>query len=243
MCENKGVVQLPSGILHVNEVQRGNPLLVHIRNVKWSYTKEIIPDYATQSHCALFVTVKYHHRHPKHITRRIEEVGRNYRFRLLLVLVDDENNLNALQELNKIAFNHDFTLILASSNTECARYLETFKSYENKSSASIQQKEETEFLPRLTKVLTTVRSVNRTDVLTLLDVFGNLTNICSANEQQLVLCPGIGEKKVRRLHQALHQPFEKKAKKPSKAASESKKVDNDVHAIDADAEEGQDASS
>jgi NAD-dependent DNA ligase len=134
-------------------------------------------------------------------------VGRNYRSRILLVLVDDETLLTSLQDLNRIAFSTNFTLICTWSNIECARYLETFKSYENKSSSSIQSKEETEFIPRLNKVLTNVRSINKSDVTTLLDVFGNLSNICNAEEQQLVLCPGLGEKKVKRLFQALHEPF------------------------------------
>lgn len=124
-----------------------------------------------------------------------------------MVYVDDESNLAALQELNRIAFVTNFTLFCAWSNIECARYLETLKSYENKPATSIQAKEETEFLPRLTKVLTSVRSVNKTDVATLLDVFGNFGNICNAQEQQLVLCPGLGEKKVKRLYAAFHEPF------------------------------------
>lgn len=109
---------------------------------------------------------------------------------------------------------------MAASNTECGRYLETFKSYENKAATSIQEREEKEFLPRLTKVLTNVRSINKTDVSTLLDVFGNLSNICNASQQQLVLCPGLGEKKVKRLFQALHQPFERKVKPKSDIAVE-----------------------
>lgn len=212
----------------VNECQKGNPLLPFIRNVRWVFTREIVADYAVNTTGALFVSVKYHHRHPKvssiccnccsdlllqHISRRIDEVGRSYRLRVLLVLMDDENCLTALQDLNRIAFSQSFTLILSSSNAECGRYLETLKSYENKPSASIQEKEETEFLPRLTKTLTSVRSVNKTDVLTLLDVFGSFSGICRASSEQLVLCPGIGEKKVKRLHQALHQPFERKKAK------------------------------
>jgi DNA excision repair protein ERCC-1 len=51
--------------LLVNEVQRGNPLLVHIKNVKWTFTKDIIPDYSISNACALFVSLKYHFRHPK----------------------------------------------------------------------------------------------------------------------------------------------------------------------------------
>lgn len=123
------------------------------------------------------------------------------------MLVDDESNLATLQELNKISFSCDFTLILAWSNAECARYLETFKAYEGKSAASIQEKVETEFLPKLTSVLTNIRSVNKTDVITLMDVFGSFGTVCRATEQELVHCPGIGEKKVKRLFHTLHEPF------------------------------------
>lgn len=144
----------------------------------------------------------------QHILRRIDEVGRNFRLRVLLVLVDDEENQAALTELNKIAFATNFTMIQAWSNQECARYLETFKAYENKSSSSIQAREETEFLPRLQKVMTAVRSVNKTDVTTLMDVFGSFSAICAAEEAQLMLCPGIGGKKLKRLLQVLHEPFE-----------------------------------
>ena len=31
--------------------------------------------------------------------------------------------------------------------------------------------------------------------------------ICSAKEQELILAPGLGDKKVKRLYQALHEPF------------------------------------
>lgn len=127
------------------------------------------------------------------------------------MLVDDEHNLPVLQDLNRIAFISNFTLIYTWSNQEAARYLETWKAFEQKSSVSIQAKEETEFLPRLSRVLTSVRSVNKTDVTTLLDVFGNFTNICHAEDQQLILCPGMGEKKVKRLFQALHVSFQPKA--------------------------------
>ncbi|RYH12901.1 hypothetical protein EON65_36980 [archaeon] len=223
---------LPSNVLHVNEVQRGNPLLQYVRNVKINYTRDITPDYAMTTTCALFISVKYHHRHPKHISRRIDEVGKNYRLRVLLVLVDDESNLTAINELNHIAFNSNFTLILAFSNTECARYLETFKSYENKSAVSIQEREETEFLPRLNQVLCNVKAVNKTDVLTLLDTFSDFSNICNATEEQLILCPGIGEKKVKRLYQALHVPFQRQDKHTSKpdtlAENNGNKADDEV---------------
>ena len=62
-------------------------------------------------------------------------------------------------------------------------------------------------MPKLQSVLTKANYINKTDVVTLLETFGNFRNICAASEQQMVLCPGIGEKKVKRLHRALHAPF------------------------------------
>jgi cell division septal protein FtsQ len=55
-----------------------------------------------------------------------------------------------------------------------------------------------------------VNSVNKTDVVTLLDSFGNFTNLCTTEEHKLFLCPGLGEKKVKRLYQAFHEPFIRK---------------------------------
>lgn len=165
----------------------------------------------------------------------MEEVGRNYRLRILLVLVDDENNLTVIQELNKIAFVNNFTLILTWSKIECARYLETWKSFETKSSAAIQAKEETEFMPKLSKLLTSVRSINKTDVVTLVDVFSSFSGVCQATEEQLVLCPGLGEKKVRRLYQTLNVPFQPSNKKacieklPNASVCENQSYHNNVN--------------
>lgn len=41
--------------------------------------------------------------------------------------------------------------------------------------------------------------------------------ICAAREQELILVPGLGDKKVKRLYQALHEPF--RAVKQKSAAS------------------------
>lgn len=62
----------------------------------------------------------------------------------------------------------DFTMIVAWSLKEMARYLETFKSYEKRPPTAIQERVDTAFVPRVTETLTVVRSVNKTDVMTLL---------------------------------------------------------------------------
>lgn len=201
---------ISSSVLLVNERQRGNPIIRHIKNVRYEYTKDTAADYAMTSTCVIFVSVKYHLLHSMYTQRRLREIGKAYRVRVLLVSVDEENSTQALLDLNELSFSHDFTLILAWSDLECARYLECLREYEGKSSAPIQEKVETEHIPRVTKVLTEVKSVNKTDVNTLLDSFGTIGNIFKASEQQLLMCPGVGEKKVKRLYQVFHEPLQKR---------------------------------
>ncbi|KAL1542234.1 Excision repair cross-complementation group 1 [Salvia divinorum] len=55
--------------------------------------------------------------------------------------------------------------------------------------------------------LTSVRHVNKTDVVTLGSTFGSLSNIMDASMEDLARCPGIGERKVGRLHDTFHEPF------------------------------------
>ena len=195
-----------AGIL-VNKCQEGNPLLRFFINVPYAFAHDVIPDYASSTCCAVFLSLKYHMLHPNYASLRIQKVGKAYRLRVLLLLVDDENNLNSLTTLNKLCFVSEFTLVLAWSNEECARYLETLKLFEGKAADSIKEKVETDFMSTFQKAMTSVRSVNKTDSITLLDTFGSFSGICAATEQQLILCPGLGEKKVKRLYQALHEPF------------------------------------
>jgi DNA excision repair protein ERCC-1 len=149
------VVKLVNGstAILVSEKQRGNPLLRFIRNCPFEFNRDIVPDYVMGSTCAIFLSLKYHLLHPRHAEVRIKELGRSYKLRILLVLVDDDNNVRSLQELNKLCFSTDVTLILAWNNEECARYLETFKLYENKDASAIKEKVKEEFMPQLTKGL------------------------------------------------------------------------------------------
>ena len=66
----------------------------------------------------------------------------------------------------------------------------------------------------LTKALTIVKSLNKTDVTTLLESFGSLKGIAEADEKTLIMCPGFGDKKAKKLYQTLHEPFLKKKNVP-----------------------------
>jgi DNA excision repair protein ERCC-1 len=160
----------------------------------------------------LFLSLKYHLLHPQYIHFRIRELQRAFRLRVLLVHIDVDDPVKALASVTKLACVSDLTLICGWSYEECARYLETFKTYEtkphdlllgNKSSTTNME----DYTTRVTQILTQIRGVNRTDVLTLTASFGTLRDILQASEEQLSSCPGLGPAKVKRLYDAFHSKF------------------------------------
>ncbi|XP_019100047.1 PREDICTED: DNA excision repair protein ERCC-1-like isoform X2 [Camelina sativa] len=180
----------------VSNRQKGNPLLKHIRNVKWVFS-DIIPDYVLgQTSCALYLSLRYHLLHPDYLYFRIRELQKNFKLRVVLCHVDVEDTVKPLLEVTKTALLHDCTLLCAWSMTECARYLETIKVYENKPADLIQGQMDTDYLSRLNHSLTSIRHVNKSDVVTLGSTFGSLAHIIDASMEDLARCPGIGEREA-----------------------------------------------
>ncbi|XP_025011888.1 DNA excision repair protein ERCC-1 isoform X2 [Ricinus communis] len=179
----------------VSHRQKGNPLLKHIRNVRWAFA-DVVCDYLLgQNCCSLYLSLRYHLLHPDYLYYRIRELQKNYKLRVVLCHVDVEDVVKPLLEVTKTALLHDCTLLCAWSLEECGRYLETIKMYENKPADLIQGQMDTDYLSRLTHALTTIRHVNKTDVVTLGSTFGSLSNIMDASMEDLARCPGIGERK------------------------------------------------
>mmetsp|Transcript_13042 Transcript_13042/g.19191 ORF Transcript_13042/g.19191 Transcript_13042/m.19191 type:complete len:366 (-) Transcript_13042:1991-3088(-) len=208
-------------VLYVSTKQRGNPILKYIRNVPYAYSK-MVPDYIMSSQrCALFLSMKYHALYPNYIHRRIAELKTDFKLRVLMVLVDVDDNANFLLFLNRLAVIHSLTLILAWSEEEAARYLETYKAFDGKDAALIQKRAQTNFVDQLSDFLCTVRSVNQTDSGQLLSQFGSVKQMMTASEDELTLCPGLGEKKVKRLWEAFHKPFSSKRAKKRKQEAQS----------------------
>lgn len=203
----------PNSIVVNTRSEIDKRIIACMRNVTIDYAHDIKPDFIMNTHaCGIYLSISFHLIHPLIAQRKMKELGKDFRVRVCLIYVDIPDSEQALLELNKLCFNNEFTLILTWSHLETARYIETFKCYESKSSTSIQEKVETGFAPNLTNVLTSVRSINKTDVTTLMSSFDNFRGICKAEEHHLILCPGIGEKKVKRLYQILHQPLKKRTK-------------------------------
>ncbi|XP_045813562.1 DNA excision repair protein ERCC-1 [Trifolium pratense] len=193
----------------VSNRQKGNPLLKHIRNVRWTFADVVCDFLLGQSSCALYLSLRYHLLHPDYLYYRIRELQKNFKLRVVLCHVDVEDVVKPLLEVTKTALLHDCTLLCGWSLEECGRYLETIKVYENKPADIIQGQMDSDYLSRLTHALTSVRHVNKTDVVTLGTNFGSLSNIMGASMEDLARCPGIGERKVKRLFDTFHEPFKR----------------------------------
>lgn len=197
-----------SNKLLVKPTQQNNPILKHVRNVPWEPSDYIKADFLVgQTTGVVYLSLKYHRLYPTYIYDRLSELKHSYVGRILLVYVDIETYHDAIREINRLAIVSDFTLMLAWSLEEAGRYLETYKAFEHKGPDLIRERVQDEFLAKMTDCLTQVKSINKTDVLTLLSTFGSLQQIADAKSDQLAMCPGFGEQKVKRLQQAWKQPF------------------------------------
>ena len=62
----------------------------------------MVPDYVmNKTTCALFLSCKYHSLHPEYIYKRIAELKTDFTIRVLLVVVDMDDNRSILLFLNK----------------------------------------------------------------------------------------------------------------------------------------------
>lgn len=193
--------------LLVNPKQRGNPLLKAVHNVTWEFA-EIIPDYQMgQFSCALFLSLCYHNLNPDYIHERLKQLGQTYQLRVLLVLVDTKDPHHMLKNLTRICILADLTLILAWSFEEAGKIIETYKIYENKPSDNIRERGESSPYLRFIQALTTIKPINKSDAMVLIDKFKTLEGILKASEHQIANLPGIGDRKAKKLHSTLHAKF------------------------------------
>uniref|UniRef100_A0A0E0R1G2 ERCC1-like central domain-containing protein n=1 Tax=Oryza rufipogon TaxID=4529 RepID=A0A0E0R1G2_ORYRU len=160
-------------------------------------------------------SLRYHLLHPDYLYYRIRELQKNFKLRVILCHIDVEDVVKPLHEVTRTSLLHDCTLLCGWSLEECGRYLETIKVYENKSADSIREHMDNDYLSRLTHALTSIRHVNKTDVVTLGSSFGSLSQVMNASMEELARCPGIGERKVKRLHDTFHEPFKRVSSRPN----------------------------
>ena len=197
-----------SGSIQVNSRQKGNPLLKHLRAVPWQFAEDVGPDYLINSSCVvLYLSVRYHTLNPAYIGVRLDALGQGHKLRVLLVHVDVKEPHHVLKQLMRLAILSELTLMLAWSHEEAAKVIETYKTFEHKPPDMIMEKGGTEPHEKMIEALTSVKSVNKTDAVTLLGTFRTLEALIRASPEDLALCPGFGPNKAKKLHKVLHEPF------------------------------------
>ena len=173
----------------------------------WEYG-DIIPDYILGvTTCALFLSLKYHRLHPEYIYTRIKQLQGKYNLRVVLVMVDIDNHEDSLKELSKTSLINNVTLVLCWSAAEGGRYLELFKSFENAAPTAIKQHQSTSYSDRMVDFITTPRSVNKTDAVSLVSQFGSIRTAVNARHEDVAGIAGWGEKKVERWCASVREPF------------------------------------
>jgi len=170
---------------------------------------------------ALFLSLRYHRLHPEYIHARIQKLAHMYTLRVLLVLCDVNDHQPAIKELTKVALVNRMALIVAWSPEEAARYLETYKAFEHKPPDLLRSRVADDYMSQLTSVLTNVRGINKTDVLTLASRLGvrnyarvhcmltlqSISDVADAPHDTLMMLPGMGDVKARYLVEAFQQPL------------------------------------
>ncbi|KAK4560522.1 ssDNA endonuclease and repair protein rad10 [Recurvomyces mirabilis] len=196
----------PASII-VSPRQKGNPVLNNIKSMPWEYG-DIPADYVLgATTCALFLSLKYHRLHPEYIYTRIRNLQGKYNLRIVLTMVDIQNHEDSLKELSKTSLINNVTLILCWSAAEGGRYLELFKTYENAAPTSIKQHQSTSYSDRMVDFITTPRSINKTDAVSLVSQFGTIRTAVNARHEDVATIAGWGEKKVQRWCASVREPF------------------------------------
>ena len=211
-------------VLGVSTRQKGNPVLHHIRNVPFDYF-DMTPDYIMSStSCALFLSLKYHRLYPDYIHRRLSELRTDFKLRVLLVLVDVSDNADLILQLNRLGVVNNMTVILAWSEAEAGRYLETYKALDGKDASSIQKRESNHIVDQMQDFWTACKPVNKTDAASLWEHFGNLKSVTKASRDEWALVSGLGPVKIQKLYEALHKPFSSRATRKRKREREEKEA-------------------
>ncbi|KAH6563610.1 hypothetical protein BASA50_008339 [Batrachochytrium salamandrivorans] len=191
----------------VNVNQRGNPVLDNIKNVPWEYGETDADYQVGRSTGVTYLSLKYHRLYPEYINTRLNQIERKFHLRILICVVDVDDHQQAIKELTRTCIFGKVTMILAWSVQEAGRYIETLKSYENKPPDLIKERVETDYFSKLTDAVTSIKSVNKTDVMTLSSNIGSFKDMAHASAEELMLLPGFGEQKVSRFESAFSAPF------------------------------------
>lgn len=200
MAQDQTALKRKSNCIYVNQNQSGNKLLKFMKN-SWEFSNDISPAHyvMAKSTCALFLSLKYHIIYPNYIYDQLNQLGNNYQLKILIILMDHIEYLSSLKELTKVAIRANCTMMLAWTYEEAAHYINNYKTFAEKSPDIIMGKQtggntDNEIYQSLVEALCAIKSVNKTDAVSLISLFDSFENIVKTN--QMAICPGMGLQKV-----------------------------------------------
>lgn len=200
----------------VHKRQAGNPLLSHIRTAPWRFGDVGGPDYVVGRGIGIvFVSLQYHLLHPRYAYKRMRNVGREYRVKVLLVQVDTSDNDSPLQELCRDAMASSFVTLVGWSSKEVARYVEALKAMGNATAKPIMPRQEKGLRQQVTSALTAIRSIQKADVDVLASEFKTVAAMTRSPAARMQSLPGLGATKAKRLLEALQAPFTSMGPEPA----------------------------
>lgn len=210
--------------VQVAQSQKGNPLLEsqQMKITSWAYNNQILLDYYINATLqVLFLSLKYHKLRPEYVWRRIERLNggssterleNDQALRVLLVVVDIDLPQEAIRSLLGICIKHDLSMVVAWSFEEAGNYIAYFKQNEmarSRVESSIQGLRKDDYNSNITSTLTTVRAVNKTDVVNLLANCKSFKNVVlqALEGDDLANIQGLGERKLHNLKAVFTEPF------------------------------------
>lgn len=108
--------------LSVNSRQKQNPLMKFITNVNYTFTEQRnMYDFLVSGRDVIFLSLKYHKLHPEYLQNRMKPLVRKNA--VLITVVDVENHETILRDINKASLYNDFTLLVAFTYEQAAKYL------------------------------------------------------------------------------------------------------------------------
>ena len=174
----------------------------------------------------LFLSLKYHIAYPLYVVGRLEELYkmRRNKNRILQVLADHQDDQNTINGLTIQCLKFEVTLILCWSFEEAAQYIQTMKSYENKTQTLLEGKfpmmqAQQTHLEQASEALTNIRRINKTDAKNLLQNYGSLKAVIEAdNYEEFLNIDGIGQQKIETLSHCFKGKFHQHIVQPKSSA-------------------------
>lgn len=204
--------------------QKGNPLLTNslMKNYPWTFDGQILCDYYINAMLQiLFLLLKYHRLHPEYIWTRLKKLNKGLTIvgetqsdrvlRILLVVVDIDSHEEILRKLTDICLKHDLTLVLAWSFEEAGNYVAFCKKYEMSASridSAIKGVKKTDYQSCVVDTLTSIKYINKTDVVNLLANCKSVQNIVrQSSNDGLAGVQGLGARKLANMKSVFTEPF------------------------------------